>query len=284
MGNKQSNKKKRNNATKHTHFQPYGSQPKKQHNSMGLSTNKKTLNALKSIKKMNRKMRRQDLTNFREDDAILIFAWVHDFEKYFDSSFFVPNEVIELIVEYFSWVDSWDIAYSTHFNINPNEKTIQRIDTYNCKTYSAFGTHITSANDILNTKRVWNLKITGKGSNRNELETIIGIIDIDNITDDIKEKLGQDFTSFGGYAMNTRNGRKLDGGKFRYGAEYGRKCKETDVICMEFNVCDEKCYNNGTLKFYINGVDQGYAFTGIPNDKSYALAISMCQPDIVKLF
>ncbi len=123
-----------------------------------------------------------------------------------------------------------------------------------------------------------------KGSNRNEIETLIGIIGINNITDNIKENIGQDLTSFDRFGVNLRNGRKLDGERFRYGAEYASKCKETDVICMEFNVCDEECDNNGTLKFYINGVDKGYASTDIPNHKSYKLAISMCQPDVVKLF
>lgn len=222
--------------------------------------------------------------DFREDDELVLFGFVHEFESHFEDEFFIPKAIIELIITFYSFVDSWDIKYSPYFNINSTDKSIQRIESYNTYTYSAFGENIIDTQE--HDDAIWNFKITAKGTDgRSWTETIIGIINtklIDNDKDDaMNKKAWTDYTSFGGYGLNTRNGRLLCNSA--EGHPYGPCCKETDVICMLFTIKDQKMNGQNTLKFFVNGIDHGYAFTRIPNG-SYKLAISMAQPDQIKLF
>lgn len=209
----------------------------------------------------------------------------------FNGKWRIPPEMIKLCILFYNDKDEWEeLNQCTDLEIiGANNEFLKRKRNTNHFSYRcAFGT--VKIGRLQN--KIWKFKIIRVNKRHNASShinnnAIFGIIN-SKTADMIKLSGGtgfEDFTCnlFGGYGISSNGWRWHNKGS----SGYCQLFIKNDIIEMELNsdINDNGFY----LRYYINGIDKGKAFTGIPfKDKysreiDYQMAVCMQDDFTIKL-
>lgn len=200
----------------------------------------------------------------------------------------IPTAIIKLFSLWINLLDKWDVT-NTHDGLQVVEKYL-RIDgdgitkqQYECvkrtanhdyKWYHSFGTDIVNNGE----KKTWKLQLNTINSPYKYLVSLIGIIDHKDIDKNIIDFTNNDVFGYGLATANKSLYHQNDSHDFKYLMAYtvGR---DKNILTMELDLTKE---TNGTLSYYIDGVDNQYsnvAFKDIDVNRGYRLTVALYYQD-----
>lgn len=169
----------------------------------------------------------------------------------------IPSDIIDLVDTFLGFADQWDAehTYTDRFVINPKDNTITKCGKY---TGTAYGKDVI---DRLSGTQVWKLKIT-KYECSSHWFARIGIVKDDGNNGS--------FRSAGTYAFIAKGEIISITDKREERIDYGQPFMGgNDSMEMILDV------KKGTMKFIINNIDYGFAYTNIDRTKRYRLAVTV---------
>ena len=233
-----------------------------------------------------------DPRTYTQDPSLETTSYISNIcrhNRIFNGRWSVPVEIIKLCSLFYNDRDEWEeLNECTDLEIvGPNNEFIKRKKNTNHFSYRcAFG----QAQIGRLQRKTWKFKICRVNKRHNnhshiKNNAIFGVIN-SKIADMIKLSGGtgfEDFTCnlFGGYGVSSDGWRWHNQGT----AGYSSVLAKNDIIEMELN----SDHNGFYLRYYVNGIDKGKAFTKIPfkdkyfRDIDYQMAVCMQDDFTIKL-
>ena len=192
---------------------------------------------------------------------LVVASYLNSHSRSISSLNEIPCDVVKLCISFYERIDLWDrkLCPSDFEIVGVRNNILQRKrNQIHSSFHHAFGSVEIGAGD----KMMWKFKIQSHNASKAN-PCYIGIINADpEIIEKLHNKNDGMFMDqiYKGYGLCS-NGNKVH----VVGRDYCDDYDEIDdcIIGMELNCEDRRCH----LRFYINGQDQGAAYTYIPMEK-----------------